>query len=88
MILDDIRIELVDHIATAVELEMVKNETPFKIAFQAFMKNNKVEILKAGKVYQKWDFALAFKTFFQFLKNKDVIIVSIVLFTIFQKNFF
>lgn len=88
VIFDDIRIELVDHIATAVEFEMVKKEIPFDIAFLEFMKKNKVEILKAGKVYQKWDFPLAFKTFFQFLKNKNVILVSIILFTVFQKNFF
>lgn len=88
VIFDDIRIELVDHISTAVEFEMVKNNTSFDTAFLEFMKEHKIEILKAGKVYQKWDFPLAFKTFFQFLKNKDVIIVSIVLFTVFQKNFF
>ena len=88
VIFDDIRIELVDHISSAVEFEMVKNEKPFNTAFLEFIKENKVEILKAGKVYKKWDFPLAYKTFFQFLKNKNIIIVTIVLFLTFQKNFF
>lgn len=88
VIFDDIRIELVDHISSAIEFEMVKNETSFNTTFLEFMKENKVGILKAGKVDQKWNFLLAVKTFFQFLKNKNVIIVSIVLFLVFQKNFF
>lgn len=88
VIFDDIRIELVDHISSAVEFEMVKKETSFNNAFLEFMKVNKVGILKAGKVDQKWDFLLAVKTFFQFLKNKNVTIVSIVLFLAFQRNFF
>ena len=63
IIFDDLRIELVDHIASAVEFEMIKNETAFDTAFSAYILENKEMILKTGKVDRKADFWASILTF-------------------------
>ncbi|MFD2908619.1 hypothetical protein ACFSX9_07700 [Flavobacterium ardleyense] len=88
IIFDDLRIELVDHIASAVEFEMIKNETAFDTAFSAYILENKEMILKTGKVDRKADFLASIVTFFNFLKSKDVIVFSVVSFILFKGNFF
>lgn len=88
IIFDDLRIELVDHIASAVEFEMIKKETAFDTAFSAYILENKEMILKTGRVEKRWDFMASVITFFNFLRSKNVIVFSVVSFILFKANFF
>ena len=45
----DIRMEMLDHVATAVELKMQAENIDFYDAFKSYMVVNKKEILKGNK---------------------------------------
>ncbi|CAM4124002.1 hypothetical protein FLAN108750_11675 [Flavobacterium antarcticum] len=88
VIFDDLRIELVDHISSAVEFEMAKQNLGFHQTFSKYVIENKSEFLNPNEPNNKWNFMLALKTFFKFLINKNVIIVALLLFIVFQRNYF
>lgn len=88
VIFDDLRIELVDHISSAVEYEMSKDDLGFEKTFSKYVSENKSEFLNPNEPNSKWNFMLALKTFFKFLINKNVIIVALLLFIVFQRNYF
>lgn len=88
IIFDDLRISLVDHIVLAVEFEMIKNETAFDTTFSAYILENKDMILKTGRVEKRWDFMASVITFFNFLRSKNLIVFSVVSFTLLKANFF
>lgn len=88
VIFDDLRIELVDHISSAVEFEMAKQDLGFDQTFSKYVSENKSEFLNPEGDNNKWNFMLAVKTFFKFLMNKNVIIVGLLLFIVFQRNYF
>lgn len=87
-IFDDLRIELVDHISSAVEFEMAKQDLGFEKTFSKYVAENKSEFLNSNEPNNKWNFILALKTFLKFLINKNVIIVALLLFIVFQRNYF
>ncbi|WP_322551208.1 hypothetical protein [Flavobacterium psychraquaticum] len=88
VIFDDLRIELVDHISSAVEFEMAKHDLGFEKTFSKYVSENKSEFLNPNEPNNKWNFTLALKTFFKFLINKNVIMVALLLFIVFQRNYF
>ena len=88
VVFDDLRIELVDHISSAVEFEMAKQDLGFEQTFSKYVTENKSEFLNPNEPNNKWNFMLALKTFFKFLMNKNVTIVALLLFIVFQRNYF
>jgi len=78
VLFDDLRLELIDHIASAVSFKMVDENLDFYDAFKIYMIENKKSILKAGMVNQSVNFKLAFSKFFGFLILKEVVIFSVV----------
>ena len=61
----DIRAEMIDHIAAAVEEKMTKEGIDFYDAFKSYMITNSKAILKNNK--ENWSFSLSqIKTFFFF----------------------
>jgi len=87
VVFDDLRLELVDHIASAITLKMSNEDLDFYDAFKSYMVENKKEILKAGMVNQKVNLKLAISKFLNFLKLKGVIVFSVVLFFLASNTF-
>ncbi len=87
VVFDDLRLELVDHIATAVSFKMEEEQVDFYDAFKNYMVENKKSILKAGMVNHTFNFKLAFLKFFQFLRLKEVVILSVLFLFIAINNF-
>ena len=78
VVFDDLRLELVDHVASAVSFKMVNENLDFYDAFKSYMVENKKNILKAGMVNHTFNFKLAFYKFFNFLILKEVVISAII----------
>ena len=80
----DIRMEMLDHVATAVEQKMEAENSDFYDAFKSYMVVNKKEILKGNKfwsIYSK-DTILSF---LKFLLHPIMILIG-VSFVLFYKN--
>ena len=70
----DIRAEMVDHIAAAVEEKMAKEGIDFYDAFKSYMIANSKAILKNNK--KNWSFSLSqIKKFFFFLVKPQMLVV-------------
>lgn len=87
VIFDDLRLELVDHVASAISIKMAEENAGFYDAFKNYMIENKKSILKAGMANHTFNFKLAFLRFFQFLKLKEVIIFSVLILFVAVSNF-
>lgn len=87
VVFDDLRLELIDHIASAVSFKMVDENLDFYDAFKNYMIENKKSILKAGMVNKTINFKLAFSKFFNFLILKEVIIFSVIFLFLGLKTF-
>ncbi|MFY7810404.1 MAG: hypothetical protein ACOVQ2_01615 [Flavobacterium sp.] len=83
----DIKAEMIDHIAIAVEEKMQTESLDFYDAFKEYMIKNKKEIMKMNKE-TSLDFNFsAFKSFGKFL-IKPVSVILFLLINIFYFNFF
>ena len=70
----DIRTEMIDHIATAVEDKMDKESIDFYDAFKSYMITNRKDILKSNK--QNWSYSFSeIKKFALFLVKPQMLIV-------------
>ena len=78
VVFDDLRMELVDHTASAVAYKMLEEDIDFYDAFKNYMVENKKSILKAGMVHHTFNFTLAISKFARFLFTKEVAIFSVV----------
>ncbi len=78
VVFDDLRLELVDHVASAVSFKMVNENLDFYHAFKIYMLENKKNILKAGMVNHSFNFKLASSKFLEFLLKKEVLIISVI----------
>jgi predicted secreted protein len=78
VVFDDLRMELVDHTASAVAYKMVEEDIDFYDAFKNYMVENKKSILKAGMVHHTFNFTLAISKFARFLFSKEVAIFSML----------
>lgn len=87
VIFDDLRLELVDHVASAVSIKMEEEYAGFYDAFKNYMIENKKSILKAGMANHTFNFKLAFLRIFQFLRLKEVIIFSVLILFVAITNF-
>ncbi len=73
----DVRFEMIDHIASAVEEKMQIENIDFYDAFKNFMILNKNEILKQNKDTSSFSFT-EFKRFFVFLLNPIAVIFAVI----------
>ena len=87
VVFDDLRLELVYHVASAVSIKMEEEHAGFYDAFKNYMIENKKSILKAGMANHTFNFKRAFLRFFQFLKLKEVIIFSVLILFVAVSNF-
>ena len=87
VVFDDLRLELVDHIASAISFKMEEEQVGFYDAFKNYMVENKKSLLKAGMANHTFNFKIAFLKFFQFLSLKEVVIFSVVVLFIAINNF-
>lgn len=78
VVFDDLRLELVDHVASAVSCKMMEEDIDFYDAFKSYMVENKKNILKAGMVNNIINFRMALTNFFGFLIKKEVLIFSVI----------
>lgn len=79
----DIRQEMLDHIANAVEEKMHLEKEDFYTAFKAYMINNKKEILKNNK--QQGSFSWnAVKQFMLFLGKPYLLFLGVILYFLFS----
>lgn len=87
----DIRLEMIDHIATAVEQKMKDENLNFYDAFKDYMVLNKKEILKANHVWSMYSKDTILK-FLKFLANPLMIILAFIFYFFFAnidvKNYF
>lgn len=75
----DIRAEMIDHIAAAVEDKMSKEAIDFYDAFKNYMITNRKDILKSNK--QNWSFSFSeIKKFTQFLVRPQMLVILVLLF--------
>ncbi len=79
----DIRQEMVDHIATAVEEKMAADQSDFYLTFKEYMALNKKEILKNNK--KQWSFSWeAVQQFLLFLSKPYMLVFGMLLFFFFK----
>lgn len=79
----DIRQEMVDHIATAIEEKMQSEQHDFYKAFKSYMLTNKGDILKNNK--NRWSFSWeAIRQFLLFLIRPYMVSLAILLFFFFE----
>ncbi|MEO5775962.1 MAG: hypothetical protein ABIQ27_03600 [Flavobacterium sp.] len=77
----DIRAEMIDHIAAAVEDKMDKEAIDFYDAFKSYMIINRKDILKGNK--ENWGFALSeIKKFAMFLVKPQMLLLLTLLFIV------
>ena len=84
----DIRQEMTDHIATAVETKMQSESLDFYEAFKAYMLEHKGEILKSNKQSAGYSFSVL-KAFGKFLIRPQMLVFAVlhfVLLTLFLRN--
>ncbi len=83
VIYDDIRYEMIDHIASAVEEKMQLEQEDFYNAFKLYMLVNKKTILKNNK--KRWSFSWeAIRLFILFLVKPYVLLFGVLLFVFFK----
>ena len=75
----DIRMEMIDHIATAVETKMESENLDFYDAFKDYMTFNKKEILKGNRWNASIDFSVL-KRFAKFLVQPRMLVLALVFF--------
>ena len=78
VVFDDLRMELIDHVASAVSYKMVEEDIDFYDAFKNYMVENKKNILKAGMVHHTFNFKMAISKFGRFLITRGAIIFSVI----------
>lgn len=79
----DIRMEMLDHVATAVEQKMETENLDFYDAFKNYMVLNKKEILKGNKFWSTYS-KDTILNFLKFLANPILILIGISIYFIFQ----
>ncbi|MFN3752818.1 hypothetical protein [Flavobacterium sp.] len=80
----DIRQEMVDHIATAIEEKMQSEQHDFYNAFKQYMAINKKDILKSNK--QRGSFSLStIVQFFLFLGKPQMLIFGVLFYGVIRK---
>ena len=79
----DIRLEMLDHIALAVEHKMEVENQDFYDAFKDFMVQHKKEILRNNKIHPGFTL-LAAKNFLLFLVKPFMLVFGVVLFLFFK----
>jgi hypothetical protein len=79
----DIRIEMLDHVATAVENKMQLEDLDFYDAFKSYMVLNKKDLLERNEKLMKWSFSNALP-FLKFCTKPLSIFIAIVVFVIYQ----
>ena len=89
----DIRMEMVDHISSAIEHKMETEDLDFYDAFKEYMRVNKKDILKGNKDGTSVSYSKEiFKNFLLFLIKPYMLVGLLVLFSFFHfvelKNFF
>ncbi|WP_412476891.1 hypothetical protein [Flavobacterium sp. TBRC 19031] len=83
VIYSDIRQEMVDHIATAVEEKMQLEQQDFYVAFKSYMLANKKDILKNNK--KRWSFSWeAIRQFLLFLARPHMLLFGVFVFFFFK----
>lgn len=83
VVYSDIRQEMVDHIATAVEEKILLEEEDFYNAFKSYMLFNKKAILKNNK--KRWSFSWeAIRQFLLFLVKPYMLLFGVLLFVFFK----
>ena len=83
VIYDDIRYEMIDHIASAVEEKMQLEQEDFYNAFKSYMLVNKKAILKNNK--KRWSFSWeAIRQFLLFLVKPYMLLFGVFLFVFFK----
>ncbi len=75
----DVRFEMIDHIASAVEEKMQNENIDFYDAFKNYMILNKNEILKQNKDTSSFSLT-EFKRFFVFLLNPIAVIFAVIVY--------
>ncbi len=80
----DIRMEMLDHVATAVEQKMEAENLDFYHAFKSYMVANKMEILKGNKLWPGFSKDITLN-FLKFLLHPIIIVIG-VSFYFFYKN--
>lgn len=80
----DIRMEMLDHVATAVEQKMEAENLDFYDAFKSYMVANKMEILKGNKLWPGFSKDIILN-FLKFLLHPIIIVIG-VSFYFFYKN--
>jgi hypothetical protein len=83
VIYSDIRQEMLDHIATAIEEKMQLEQEDFYNAFKSYMLVNKKAILKNNK--KRWSFSWeAIRQFLLFLVKPYMLLFGVLLFVFFK----
>ncbi|MFN3967372.1 hypothetical protein [Flavobacterium sp.] len=83
VVYSDIRQEMVDHIATAIEEKMQLEQEDFYQAFKSYMLTHKKDILKNNK--KRWSFSWeAFRQFLLFLAKPYMLFFGVLLFFFFK----
>lgn len=75
----DIRLEIIDHIATAVEHRMNSSGTDFYSTFKEYMIENKQALLKGNKMFPKAALKTTFLFFIKFLIKPCMLLLFFVL---------
>ena len=79
----DIRMEILDHVATAVEQKMQTENLDFYDAFKSYMVVNKKEILKGNKLWSVYS-KDTILSFLKFLLHPIMIFIGILFYIIFD----
>lgn len=80
----DIRMEMLDHVATAVEQKMQSENLDFYDAFKSYMVVNKKEILKGNKLWSGFSKDIILN-FLKFLLKPIMILIGVSIY-VFYKN--
>jgi len=78
VVFDDLRMELIDHVASAVSYKMVDEDIAFYDAFKNYMVENKKSILKAGMVTRTFNLRMAISKFGRFVITREAVIFSVI----------
>jgi hypothetical protein len=87
VIYDDLKLELIDHISSAVQDKMDEEKIEFYDAFKNYMVDNKKDILKTGKVNQPFEFKSSFFAFLKFCAKKEIMLFSFIASYLMFKNY-
>lgn len=87
VVYDDLKLELIDHISSAVQDKMNEEQIDFYNAFKNYMVMHKKDILKAGKVNQPIEIISTFKIFIKFCLKKEMLALSLISFGFLYYNY-